>query len=457
MRGSRAERADMQTRLLHFPSAMNAGTNLILEGARVARSPYSAKYRTLFLRGTQIESIIMPGVADLPHGANAAAKIDLTGYVILPGLINAHDHLDFSLFPRLGQGPYPGWREWAADIHRSQQSLIQEYLRVPRDARIFWGGIRNLLSGVTTVSHHNPYQPHLFDDGFPVRVLREYGWVHSLVEIHRVGERFQHTPPAWPFIIHLAEGTDETSQKELDLLQSLVSLEERLVLVHCVGLTPRQCENVARSGVGVVWCPSSNLYTLGKTLAVEQLSNFPNLALGTDSPLTAKGDLLDEIRLVHKQIGLPASVIYELVTTRAARLLQLRNGEGTLQVGTPSDLVVARDRQLMPAETLVQLSWRDLELVMQDGRIVLLSPVLAERVPKPLKQGMEWISVDGTARLLRAPIAELLSKTHINLGRAPSICGRELSLIEPRQSPRHELVSMSGSNTSMRSQGSFIF
>ena len=32
--------------------------------------------------------------------------IDLQDYLILPGLINSHDHLEFNLFPRLGHGPY---------------------------------------------------------------------------------------------------------------------------------------------------------------------------------------------------------------------------------------------------------------------------------------------------------------------------------------------------------------
>jgi cytosine/adenosine deaminase-related metal-dependent hydrolase len=33
-----------------------------------------------------------------------------SGHLILPGLINCHDHLEFNLFPRLGCGPYPNAR-----------------------------------------------------------------------------------------------------------------------------------------------------------------------------------------------------------------------------------------------------------------------------------------------------------------------------------------------------------
>jgi cytosine/adenosine deaminase-related metal-dependent hydrolase len=441
-------------RLLQFPLAMDANDNLILDGARVARSPYNAKYRTLFLRGPHIESITMTGVADPPQGSKGGPTIDLSEYMILPGLINAHDHLDFSLFPRLGRGPYPGWREWAADIHRSERSSIEECLRVSRDARISWGGIRNLLSGVTTVSHHNPYLSHVFGDQFPVHVPREYGWAHSLSEIRRLVERLHQTPSDWPFILHLAEGTDEVSQREFDVLESLVPLKQRIVLVHCVGLTPPQHERVSRSGAGVVWCPSSNLYTLGSTLTADQISVLPNVALGTDSPLTACGDLLDEIRLAHETLGVPAPLMYELVTTRAARLLRLKSGEGNLQAGAKADLIVTRDRQLMPAETLLQLSWRDLELVMEKGRIVLLSPALANRIPSALKQGMEWISIDGVKRLLRAPVRNLFSETFASMGRTPVISGRKLSPVRPAHASACEIQPLSELHRPPRSESS---
>ena len=63
-------------------------------------------------------------------------------------------------------------------------------------------------------------------------------------------------------------------------LRRLVPLSERIVLVHCVGLTPQQRERVASSGAGIVWCPSSNLYTLGGTLTVDQISNLPQHRIG---------------------------------------------------------------------------------------------------------------------------------------------------------------------------------
>jgi hypothetical protein len=212
-----------------------------------------------------------------------------------------------------------------------------------------------------------------------------------------------------------------------------VSLDERMVLVHCVGLMPQQWESIVRSRTGIVWCPSSNLYTLGKTLSAQKILKLPNVALGTDSPLTATGDLLDEIKFAHKELRAPAPLLYDLVTARAARLLRLRDGQGNLQTGCKADLIVARDRQIMPAEALVQMSWGDIELVMERGRVVLLSAALAERIPSALKGGLEWICVDGVERLLRAPVNKLLLQTGLSLGRTPAIGRRLLTLPEEKK------------------------
>ena len=43
-----------------------------------------------------------------------------------------------------------------------------------------WGGLKNLLSGVTTVAHHNAFSGAVFTPDFPVRVVERYGWAHSL-------------------------------------------------------------------------------------------------------------------------------------------------------------------------------------------------------------------------------------------------------------------------------------
>ena len=58
--------------------------------------------------------------------------------------------------------------------------------------------IRNLLSGVTTVSHPSPYLPQIFETDFPVHVLSEYGWLRcctlSLIQIGYPSAFIKHRP-----------------------------------------------------------------------------------------------------------------------------------------------------------------------------------------------------------------------------------------------------------------------
>ncbi len=158
--------------------------------------------------------------------------IDLSGFLLLPGFVNAHDHLEFALFPRMGNPPYRNYIEWGDDIHRRFPEVIAKHRAVPKDLRLWWGGIRNLLCGVTTVSHHDPLWPELQGEDFPVRVVREYGWGHSLALGGDLHQARAATPKGQPFIVHACEGVDEQAREELWGLERLGLLDEFTVLVH---------------------------------------------------------------------------------------------------------------------------------------------------------------------------------------------------------------------------------
>jgi cytosine/adenosine deaminase-related metal-dependent hydrolase len=400
---------------------------LALIGARIARTSQIAEPLTVQLRGSRINALHSPQVRPI-H----AATVNLAGCLVLPGLINSHDHLDFSLYPQLGRGPYPSWREWAADIYRPHESPIKELLELPREHRFWWGGIRNLLSGVTTVSQHDRYLPEVLDSNFPVHVPAGYGWAHSIDDPENVALRFHQTPAGWPFLIHMAEGTNSAAGREFDELPASVPLGSRIGLVHAVGLTPAQWETVRRLNIGVVWCPLSNLFTLDRSLSLEQIKSLRNVALGTDSPLTAAGDLLDHIRFLHENLRVPPALLYLLVTTRAARLLRLSEGHGRLEPGGRASLIAVRDRRTTPANTLVELAWTDIELVIESGRVVLLSPSLAANLPSELTSHLESLWIDGIERLIHAPVNRLVRETTSVLGASFRLADRQVE-IHPSQ------------------------
>ena len=250
---------------------------MILRGARVAVGPDEAEKLDVEVRNGRIYDMRKPSTP--PKGA---VTIDLGGHLILPGLINAHDHLEFNLYPRLGRGRYPNAGAWSRDVYRPDESPLREHLAIPKSTRLFWGGLKNLLSGVTTVCHHNPRDQPIFDRNFPVRVLEQFGWAHSLEFSPDLADRFRATPADWPFILHLGEGVDRESKREIFRLDELGALDGRTILVHAVALGARELRFAKQRGAALVWCPSSNLFLLGRTLNGALSSGIP-IALGSDS------------------------------------------------------------------------------------------------------------------------------------------------------------------------------
>lgn len=236
----------------------------------------------------------------LAQPANGAAVIDLDGYAIFPGLINPHDHLELNHFPRTKfRDTYNNAHQWGDDVSKCLNDEPFKSLRAyPLWDRVFIGGLKNLLCGATTVVHHNPPHKELFRTDFPVRVLRRYGWAHSLhfSSNDEIVRAYRRTPPDVPFFIHLAEGTDEIAAGEYRRLKALGCVGSNTVLIHGVGLTDEDIADAAPRVRGLVICPTTNRYLLGATAkAMAWVRAGGRVAIGSDSRLTADGDLLDEM------------------------------------------------------------------------------------------------------------------------------------------------------------------
>lgn len=396
-----------------------------LVGARLTLDATTALPGTIEIRRNRISRIGLGESAFKPARqiSTDVMDIDLTGYLILPGLINSHDHLEFSLYPRLGNGRYLSYEHWAHDIHHPDLPPVCEHRSVSKSTRLMWGAIKNLLCGVVTVCHHNPFEFQLFNEDFPVEVVRDYGWDHSLIFGKNVAEAFQSTPPDSPFVIHVGEGVDENSEQEIFLLDRMGALSTRTVIVHGVALTQPGLELLRRRGASLIWCPSSNLFLFGRTLEWETLKTVPRCALGSDSSLTGTGDLLDEIRLAYHKLGVPPHDLFSLVTTRATDVLRLARRKATLTIGAPADLIAITDTGRSPAETLVEASYRNVELVISRGRPRLFSDRMMRRWP-PVPR-VESLFIDGVQRFIAAPVSRIMAESGRSLDHI-SLAGRQV-------------------------------
>ncbi|WP_193553202.1 amidohydrolase family protein [Xanthomonas arboricola] len=335
-------------------------------------------------------------------------RLDLQGHVLAPGLINAHEHLQVNCVPPLPQGaPFANSYAWIEAFQAHfQHPEVAAALRVPKAVRLRHGGLKNLLAGVTCVAQHDPWHATLDEVDFPVSVLHEFGWSYALGWTSYgppVQGSFAATPAAHPWMIHLAEGTDAVARAELDDLDRLGCLASNTVLIHGVGMGEQDIERVIARGAAVVWCPSSNLALLGRTLDPWQLCKAGRLALGSDSRVSGARDLLEELRIAARS-GLAPDLLLGLATEQSARILRMPT-RGRIAPGAAADLVIVRDRGGEPASSVIGCERSELRAVIRDGKPRIADPDFASWFDAA---GIQTVPVvlDGRPKLLDATLAD---------------------------------------------------
>jgi hypothetical protein len=300
-----------------------------------------------------------------------------------------------------------------------EDAAIRRNSAYPLADRLFIGGLKNLLAGVTTVAHHNPIYRDL-RGRFPVRVVKAFGWAHSLalegMPVGAGGEpgpsvcrARRDTPSDVPFIVHAAEGIDAAAVDEIRQLEELGCLRAGTVLVHGVAVTVSKWRRLLDAGVSLVWCPASNAFLFGTTIpARDFLDASANAAsrfcLATDSRLTGSQDLLDEMRVAVAAASLTASEVVRMVTLAPAQILKLP-AAGHIAVANPADLIVVPPSRETAHESLLNARRADLWCVILAGEPLIATRrfcgVVRERAgePRPLTiDGVEHIAAASLVR-----------------------------------------------------------
>jgi len=280
---------------------------------------------------------------------------------VAPGLINAHDHLHRNHYGRLGRPPYPNAYAWAADIQANDAERIAEGRAPLRRQALLEGAWKNLFCGVTTVVHHDAWEPD-FDDGFPLKVAP----VPSADSLGMAAD-LRPLAESGPFCLHLAEGADDRAAGEVRELDGLGLLGPDLIAVHGVGMDEAAIGRFRSSGAALVWCPSSNLFLFGRTAPDSLLAEGLDVLLGSDSRLTGDGDLLDEIQCARALGMLDDGRLSEAVGAAAARRFGLP--EPSLDPGSEADLIIVR-------KPILEARAEDIVLVLVGGRPRVADPAL---------------------------------------------------------------------------------
>ncbi len=337
--------------------------------------------------------------------------------IILPGLVNAHTHLELT---GIGQLERPRtFVDWLLDL-RTRFGQIADVTQFAQES-VRDGISQSLKCGVTTVGDIT------LNPAITRPILREAGMAGvSFGEVlGMAGRRGQlegrlaaatdrapegeglvmgiepHAPysldlPGYrrcieeavrrsmPLATHLAETPDESTFLSdgsgefarlwdalgdagadvprfeggpIRAMASVGMLERPCLLAHVNYVSDEELAILAKSQASVVYCPRTHAY-FGHPphRFMEMLDLGINVALGTDSAASA-GDLnlLDEARRVHRlQPDLPLETLFEMVTVRGAKALGIGGMVGRLLPGMRANYCVFRVNGKDPFAELIE-------------------------------------------------------------------------------------------------------
>ena len=372
--------------------------------------------------------------------ASSPRGIDLSGAIVMPGIVDAHCHAPMTLLRGVGGGlPLKRWLEEA--IFPVEARMTDEDVA----AGMTWGAMELLAGGVTCVAdmyEHslagaaalaetgikaNVCRPGLaFDDGTPkgrleecidfVRNFRDSnGGLLADICIHSeylTDEKFcralaeANREFTRPLNVHVSETNREHEEciarhgkTPIAYLAETGLLDYGGYAAHCVWCTDDDFKIMADRNVSLVHNPSSNMKLASGFARVCRAAELGvNVALGTDGPASNDNlDMFEEMHLtslIHKGVLLDPTVlspweVIEMATVNGAKALG-RYDTGEIAVGKAADLcVVALDKPHLnpcvdPANLIVHsANASDVAMTIVDGRIVY------ERSP-----GQSWMDIN---------------------------------------------------------------
>jgi cytosine/adenosine deaminase-related metal-dependent hydrolase len=322
--------------------------------------------------------------------------------IAFPGLINSHDHLDFNLFPPTGNRIYNNYTEWAKDINEHNKSSFEAVLKIPRSLRTRYGMYKNLLNGFTSVVNHGE---HLDINEELLTVLQDNYSLHSThfennwkYKLNRLFKK------KGAFVIHVGEGTDKASCREIDKLAKWNLFNRKIIAIHGVAMNAAQ----AAQFHAVVWCPASNFFLLNCTAPVDRLKKITNIVFGTDSTLTAPWNLWEQLRQARKTGLLSDTELLQSATTTAATVWELNSG--TIAEGKIADIIVAKKKDgLNEMDNFYALNPEDILLVIHKGDIRLFDESIKDLLKdsKPDVKNFSVIFINGVVKYVQGDLPQL--------------------------------------------------
>ena len=320
-----------------------------------------------------------------PSAAEGVVSIPTSG-TIYPGFIDPHNHAKYNIIPLWDHGT-DGWDnryQWQAEDSYRDAKEVGCSLTDPTAQR--FAELRALAGGNTALQGSSTS----YTDTFETMLARN-------IELYNFGKDYIHTKvseivsdyegnhikegnasgdlDAW--FLHLAEGIDESSRAEFDILVQNDLLVGELVVIHGTGLTQAEFDALGNVGGSLAWSPTSNLILYGETTDIATAkAEGVNIMIGPDWAPSGSKSSMHELKTADwwdEWVLGDIFTDYELVqtiTTNIVDAIGWAEFTGRIQPGLAADLVVLDTFHADPYRNVVEAIDPDVRLVVVGGLAV---------------------------------------------------------------------------------------
>jgi 5-methylthioadenosine/S-adenosylhomocysteine deaminase len=397
---------------------------------------------SIYIEGNTIQKIGTDQEVGSPEGAQV---IDATGKVIIPGLISCHNHLYSAVvrsIPYSGfEAPdftFPSWmaRFWLP-LLEDRVDLEQLYIGTKAnlldhihsgvttttdtaegsyalpgaldavDQAAMETGMRAVLSFETTgrISEKNAAMGLEENVKFIEKARKRGGRVTGRIGVHttytcstellqevkrkademKVGYMMHHLDDRW----HTYDTTMRFGKRATRYLEDIGFLSPNLILFHCSYIDPLDDPVIfKRYDVKVSHNSESNAIFSFWPNMMPLIKAGVTVGLGTDGQTFNYFEVMRTAQMIHRiryenPEVMPDAFVLKMATIEGAKVLQMENEIGSLEVGKKADVVLLNDRSTVPIFDINVKNYvvgtcerADVNTVVIDGEVVMKDGVV---------------------------------------------------------------------------------
>lgn len=393
--------------------------------------------------------IISVGNKELLKVYSAKKIIDAENGIIMPGMINTHNHLPMIAFRGLGEEgiknrlfayffPLEGEKLnrdliYKAAIHGSIDMALsgvttyadmyyhmdemakatkdvgirgvlgETVIKFPVvDAKTPYGGIEYAINFIEEYKNDDLIIP-AFGPHAPYTVSKE-----KMQEIENLSKQYN-----VPIMIHVGEFDDEDKRLNLknksviEYMDSIGVLNNRVLLAHAIHLNEKDLDIIKKREASIAYNPMANAKgATGIARAYEMLNKNIKVGLGTDGPMSSNqvdlfrtlsyASSMQRLKYNDRTIMTP-DVVVKMATIGGAQALNLDKKIGSIEPGKLADIVIIETKSpnMMPnydpfATLVFQANPSNVDTTIVNGKIIVENKKLKTYdIKKNIKQMKE--------------------------------------------------------------------